>query len=110
MKLSPMTLRPSSTCNITSSGLWTELNFRSLVYENSALTTELQMPYHSHVMNVPMLNATQSVCIIVIQMSHDSLYNGIIWYTCLSIVLATFGYRVRGTCVPTPAFHALLTR
>ena len=27
-------------------------------------------------------------------------------YTCLSILLATFDYRVRGMCVPTPAFHA----
>ena len=31
-------------------------------------------------------------------------------YTCLSILLATFNYRVRGTCVPTRAFHARLAR
>ena len=29
-------------------------------------------------------------------------------YTCLSILLATFDYRFRGTCVPTRAFHARL--
>ena len=31
-------------------------------------------------------------------------------YTCLSILLATFNYRVRGTAVPTRAFHARLAR
>ena len=31
-------------------------------------------------------------------------------YTCLSILLATFNYRVRGTWVPTRAFHARLAR
>ena len=31
-------------------------------------------------------------------------------YTCLSILLTTFNYRVRGTCVATRAFHARLAR
>ena len=32
------------------------------------------------------------------------------YYTCRSILLATFNYRVRGTCVPTRAFDARITR
>ena len=32
------------------------------------------------------------------------------YYTCLSILLATFNYRVRGTCVPARAFHARIAR
>ena len=31
-------------------------------------------------------------------------------YTSLSILLATFNYRVRGTCVPARAFHARIAR
>ena len=33
-----------------------------------------------------------------------------VFYTCLSILLATLDYRVRGTCVPTRAFHARIAR
>ena len=31
-------------------------------------------------------------------------------YTCLSVLLTTFHYRVRGTCVPTRAFQTRLVR
>ena len=36
--------------------------------------------------------------------------SNVLKYTCLSIFLATFRYRVRGTCVPARAFHARLAR
>ena len=32
------------------------------------------------------------------------------YYTCLSILLATFNYRVRGTCVAARAFHVRIAR
>ena len=46
-----------------------------------------------------------SVETLLTRMNH---YASELYYTCLSILLATFNYRVRGTCVPTRPFHARL--